>query len=232
MPRRPARPLGLFCVAAAVLSASGLLAGVSGCRLQNPGGRLQSEDEHTFPSTAHEPVTVKLIDTRDQQELWSMDVPVGQWLTIRFYNDRVDNPTKPDVMRWAVRDANSGDTRLLNQIPVPDRYSRRIVTELRAGPEYPPQSSAPDLLPMPAPATTPAPMPAATPEPAPALAPAPAPEPAPATDAPPAPSAPVEPAAPVEPTAPAAPAAEPGNPAFIRPGAADDSGTVKDPLNR
>ena len=88
------------------------------------------------------------IVVRTLEEIWSVDVPVGQKLVIRFYPDKAeDNLHNPDVMRWQVYPASQIADMLDNQMPVPAPESRRIEWELRAVPEYapdrPPVATAP-----------------------------------------------------------------------------------------
>jgi len=112
---------------------------VGGCSLMEmrPSGKLRSLDEFTYVSTPYEPITITLIDTRDNQEFWSADVPVGKKLTIRFYPNKGEGSDyAPDVMRWSIYDNKIKQTRLRNQMTVPPANSRRIDMALREGPEY------------------------------------------------------------------------------------------------
>lgn len=122
--------------------AAGLSATLAGCQAINtmkPGGRLASFDQHTYVSDTYSAKTVRLLDTRTGEEIWSMDVPVGQKLIIRFYAEKTkDNIHNPDVMRWDMIPATQLATLLDNSMPVPDRWTRRIEWELRGGPEYAP----------------------------------------------------------------------------------------------
>ncbi len=121
-----------------------LLAG--GCQqlnTQKPGGRAASLDQHTYTSTAYSPKTVRLVDTRSLEELWSVDVPVGQMVVIRFFEGKSEgNLHNPDVMRWEIIPALRGSTLLDNEMPVPAAWARRIEWELRKGPEYAPEDAA------------------------------------------------------------------------------------------
>lgn len=122
-----------------IAGASAALAG-SGCSLfeMRPGGNMRSEDQFTYVSTPYQPLTVTLIDTRDEQEFWSVDVPIGKKLTLRFYEDKGEGSDyAPDVMRWQIYEQTSYATKLRNQIPVPSALARRIDVTLREGPEYP-----------------------------------------------------------------------------------------------
>ena len=119
------------------------LASVAGCHAfatQKPGGRGTSIDQHTYASTAFEPKTVRLIDTRTHEELWSVDVPVDYKVVVKFFEDQSrDNVDNPDVMRWELMPSDSWGSLLDNQLPVPSKHARRLEFELRSAPEYAPE---------------------------------------------------------------------------------------------
>lgn len=137
-----------FCTLTAALGVGVLLAGSAGCgslATQKPGGRMASLDQHTYVSDTYSPKTVRLIDTRTLEEIWSVDVPVDYKLVIKFYdNTSKGNHENPDIMRWEVFPADMWGTLLDNQMPVPAKHARRIEWELRTGPEF-----APDEKPQP-----------------------------------------------------------------------------------
>lgn len=133
------RALALAATAAATTAT--MLTGCDLFNTQKPGGRLASLDQHTFESTTFSPKTVHLVDVRTLEEIWSTDVPVGQKLVIRFYpNKTKDNIHNPDAMRWDTIPSTQTATLLDNQMPVPPADSRRIEWEVRAAPEYAPDS--------------------------------------------------------------------------------------------
>jgi len=124
-------------VALALVGTVGLGAGCSLFEMR-PGGNMRSDDMFTYVSTPYEPVTVTLIDTRDQQVIWSTDVPIGQKLTVRFYADKAEGSLlSPDIMRWQLYDADSHSTRLKNQIPAPPPTARRLDVTYREPILYP-----------------------------------------------------------------------------------------------
>lgn len=141
----------------AALAATALLA-AGGCQSitgQQAGGRMASLDQYTYESTQYLPQTVTVVDLRDGQELWSMDVPVGYKLITRFYDNKSDNPAYPDIMRWAVVPLTRKSTLLENKIPMPDSGARRIEVAYREGPEDTPDIANPPADPfVRAPATT------------------------------------------------------------------------------
>lgn len=120
---------------AAFLSA---LLSAGGCSYM-PGGNMVSNDYFTYTSTAYQPKTLTLVDTRTGEVLWTNEIPVGQKVSVQFYENRSEgDPDFPDVMRWQVADAENGYVVLRNQIAVPDQWSRRMDMTLREVPEsYP-----------------------------------------------------------------------------------------------
>tara|TARA_Y100001933_G_scaffold28309_1_gene23661 strand:+ start:84 stop:557 length:474 start_codon:yes stop_codon:yes gene_type:complete len=141
MTRSSIRPIALSLLAAGLTVAAGCQAWST----QRPRGRMASLDQHTYASTPFEAKTVRLVDTRTAEELWSVDVPVDYKVVVRFYEDKSeDNQDFPDVMRWEIIPADDWGTLLENQMPVPSKHARRLEWELRRGPEY-----APDERPAP-----------------------------------------------------------------------------------
>jgi hypothetical protein len=132
---RPTRSL-----ASASLLATLALAGLGGCAnsMWYPGGPLRSIDQYTYESTSHYPQTVSLIDTRTDQVIWTVDVPVDQQLVMRFEKgDGDDNRITPDKMVWDVwpRGQRSGEPQY--SMNVPDATARRVDVLMRPAPEFP-----------------------------------------------------------------------------------------------
>ena len=191
--------------ALSVLALAGAAGLLGGCH--QPGGVGASLDRFTYVSEAWHPWTVNLVDTRTGETLWSVDVPVGQQITVGFREGSGPNEFKPDMMDWGLEPAGRVGGSMPNQLPVPPAHARRLEPTLRPGPETPGTATAGspfdttvnNPVPMaPAPTTAPrwdsmggrsmppaAGQPAATPAPAPAPTPAPAAEPAPASEQPP-----------------------------------------------
>jgi len=127
--------------AAALLVSCGSLAGCDLWNTQKPGGRLASLDQHTYESTEFSPKTVRLVDVRTLEEIWSVDVPVGHKLVVRFYpNKSDDNIHNPDAMRWRIYPATQLSAMLDNSMPVPGPEARRLEWEIRSTPEYAPDA--------------------------------------------------------------------------------------------
>jgi hypothetical protein len=125
---------------AAGLIAAALVAG--GCRSTTftPRGDGFSNDRFTYASTSMSPKTVTLVDTRTDETLWSLDVPVGEKLTIKF-EEVIDgeNPVYPDVMEWVVQPMQRNSWRGKQSMLVPGSEARLIEMTLRPTPEYPGQ---------------------------------------------------------------------------------------------
>lgn len=121
-------------VCATALLGSLVLGG--GCALApgfKPGGAQRSNDEYTYMSTPWEPLTVTLFDRRVQTPLWTVDVPVGSKVAIRFYANKEDSGTAllPDMMRWEIFDAEKDRARLTSAMAVPGADSRLLKVSLR-----------------------------------------------------------------------------------------------------
>ncbi|MFT5424541.1 MAG: hypothetical protein ACI89L_002336 [Phycisphaerales bacterium] len=121
--------------------------GLAGCNLTShtEGGGQNSSDTFTYASTTYQPKTVTVIDTRDGEELWSVDVPVGQKLVVQFLEGRAkkSTPENPDVMKWGLGKESQRRLSLRNSMPVPPASARRLDMSLRATPEWP-QANAGD----------------------------------------------------------------------------------------
>lgn len=123
----------------------GALAILGGCTTGGPyrsfwteGGSGSSEDAFTYVSTPHQPKTISVIDTRTGEVMWSVDVPVGQQLSMKFYHDREpDNPYAPDLLKWSLWEAGTKHGRLDNALLVPSGDARRVDISLRQSPEFP-----------------------------------------------------------------------------------------------
>lgn len=100
------------------------------------GGSGASIDEFTYVSTSQQPKTITIVDTRTQETVFAMDIPVGQQLVINF-DDKSANSDKymSGTMRWAVMPAGDRYGSKRNRLDVPPPGSRRVDMTLRDGPE-------------------------------------------------------------------------------------------------
>jgi hypothetical protein len=115
-----------------------LLAGLglqSGCAYSE-GGPGASWDRYTYVSRPHSPKTVTIVDTRTEEVVFTMDIPVGQQLVF----DIDDRPSRrgeyfSGTMSWALMPEGQGYGTLRNRVDVPPANSRRIDLDIRPGPE-------------------------------------------------------------------------------------------------
>ncbi len=95
----------------------------------------------TYESTVMRPVTIKVIDIRTEEPIFTMEVPVGQQISFHFDETGGDDAVlRPAKMSWAMWDKGTAFGSLSNSLSVPGRDARRIEYTLRAAPEYAPQS--------------------------------------------------------------------------------------------
>ncbi len=119
----PARTCRLMLVAA--------VGALSGCAYA-PGGSQTSRDEFTYVSTPDCPQTIKVIDWTTNTTIWTVDVPIGKELVMRFYDDHdPKNTTRPALMRWEILDIGSSQSDLHNAMPAPDAAHRRVDPYIR-----------------------------------------------------------------------------------------------------
>ncbi len=112
----------------------GLLGGChrpQGALIPYPGGSL------TYHSTEDRPKSVEVVDTRTDEVVFAIDIPVGKQLSITFQKDAGDDPVyRPDLLRYEVWDIGTRYGRLRNTVTVPNSHSRRVDMHLRESPEY------------------------------------------------------------------------------------------------
>jgi hypothetical protein len=117
------------------MATAGLL---GGCSAYKPGGSLASDDQFTFISEPWAPTTIALVDTRTGQTHWTVEVPVGQQVVVRFIaGEEPDNIPLPDTMRWQLMAAGKESGQLRNAMNVPPTGARRMDVSLRRAPEMP-----------------------------------------------------------------------------------------------
>jgi hypothetical protein len=111
----------------------------------SPGGNMRSTDSFTYISTPFEPLTVTLYDFRDNEPLWTVDVPVGQKVTVRFLANQAKDGTnrRPDIMQWAIYDKDKRRADLTNKMAVPGPDARLLKVSIRDGIDYPAEDPDP-----------------------------------------------------------------------------------------
>ena len=130
---RPARFLALTASLCGVAAASLL----SGCYA--PGGGLNpvTGGAQTIQSTARAVKVFQILDTRSNEAVFSLEIPVGKQFTYQFIKDRGDDPVnRPDLMKYQLFDIGKTSGRLRNGISVPDGYSRLVTWDYVPGQYY------------------------------------------------------------------------------------------------
>jgi hypothetical protein len=135
--RRIARPL-----AAAAALATLAIAGACSVPGFYEGGSRASNDLHVYVSRPHSPKTVSLVNTVSGETIWSVDIPVGQQLVVRFYDNQYKDPINSAQMNWDLMKETTSFHELKNQMPVPASAYRRLDMELRSEPELPQAADA------------------------------------------------------------------------------------------
>jgi hypothetical protein len=86
----------------------------------------------TYYSVESYPATVTIVDTRTEEPFFTIEIPVGQQLTLDFKKDEGDDPVMtPDLMVYQVFPIGTSIGRLRNSVTVPNEYSRRIDVDYR-----------------------------------------------------------------------------------------------------
>lgn len=112
------------------------LLGLGGCSYPGyyPGGSQASLDEYTYESTHDFPQSVHLIDHVSGEVIWSVHVPIGQQVVMRFYeNHDPSNTERPTLMRWEMMPRGKRFGKLNSAMPVPPYDRRRLDVQLRKG---------------------------------------------------------------------------------------------------
>lgn len=127
--------LGSLVVVAAALAVGTIL---SAC--YQPGGGWFSTSDRGFVyiSTPTRPVSITLIDTRNGEPFFHMDIPPGKQLTFKFVEGTGSGSRlQPSKLLWEVWDAHTEFGSLRNQMVCPPRSCRRIDVSFRPVPEDP-----------------------------------------------------------------------------------------------
>ena len=112
---------------------------LAGCYSPGGGWFPHSGGPQTYFSTETRPTTVTIVDTRNGETIFTMEIPVGRQLSLDFDEKQGDDPTQtPDVMRYRLFEIGTQIGMLDNSIPVPNATSRRIDVHYRPAPEAPP----------------------------------------------------------------------------------------------
>ena len=130
----------MFKRSLALATVLGAFVSISGC--YTPGGGIipNSYGSQTYFSKETRPATVELVDTRNQEVVFRMEIPPGKQLVVDFVAGGGDDPVyTPDLMRYQVMDIGTQTGRLRSSMTVPSQWSRRVDIYYREGAEYKPQ---------------------------------------------------------------------------------------------
>jgi len=128
----------------AAATGAGLL--MAGCNVQTlwkdqlrqSGPLKYSRDAHTYVSTPDQPLTITLIDTRTDEIVWSIDVPVGKQLSMMFKRDKgAEGEFMPDLLTWDLFEPRKRFGKRAQSQPVPPEGARLLDVTIRE-PEAPP----------------------------------------------------------------------------------------------
>ncbi|RMH23780.1 MAG: hypothetical protein D6693_10715 [Planctomycetota bacterium] len=124
---RTTRTLAMTLISAA------LSAGLGGCFYTRGGPWYSGDAPLTYVSTPMSPKTVSVVDTRTGETVWSMDVPAGKKLVVKFDEGEREGQTLSAVMRWRLFD-DPGAIRgkMTNETPAPPVSARRVDMTLRS----------------------------------------------------------------------------------------------------
>ncbi|MHC4975021.1 MAG: hypothetical protein ACYTF7_00265 [Planctomycetota bacterium] len=134
-----------------LLGATGTLAGCLKANSFQPSSNwyLAARGLSTYESTSWMPQTVTIVDARSGEAIWSVDVPVGQQVTIDFNEGGGTDDYYPDTMRWGFFRAGTGKGPLPYRMEVPPAGARVIEPTLRPAPEWPGETYTPGSIPDP-----------------------------------------------------------------------------------
>ena len=116
-----------------------------GCT-QKGGGLLPSAagtaSPMTWDSTAALPKTVVIVDTRTGENVFEINIPMGQQLSVQFFEhkDPQKHPEAPDIMKYTLHPLGRWVGHLDQSVPVPHAWNRRVDVFLQSQEAY----TAPD----------------------------------------------------------------------------------------
>lgn len=116
----------------------------AGCQFTGPSTLRYEDGPYFYQSYEMAPKTVTLIDLRNGEELFVMDIPAGKKLSVQFVEGAGSDPVyAPDLMKWDVWNIDDAASGHRNAMSVPAARSRRLDWAIRPGVEY--RSTPPEL---------------------------------------------------------------------------------------
>ncbi len=129
----------LTSIALASLWAVAFFALLVGCYTPAGGFNPGTGRGFVYISTPTRPVTITLVDTRNGEAFFKLDIPVGEQLTFKFVEGSGTGARmEPTKMLWSVWEAKTEFGSLNNQLICPPESCRRIDVTYRPAPEDPP----------------------------------------------------------------------------------------------
>ncbi len=112
---------------------------LTGCYTPSGGFNPGTGRGFVYISTPTRPVTITLVDTRNGEPFFKLDIPAGEQLTFKFVEGSgTGSRIEPTKMMWAVWEAKTEFGSLNNQLICPPASCRRIDVSFRPAPEDPP----------------------------------------------------------------------------------------------
>lgn len=128
------------------LAIGGIAVGLAACtHTPNNGGGVfgHAGGPVTIQSTEITQKSVRMIDLRNGEVFFSLDIPVGKQLTFDFDRGDGDDPVyTPDIMRYEVKDIGDKYGKLTNSMTAPNAESRRVDVFVKQSPQYSNQPAA------------------------------------------------------------------------------------------
>ncbi len=135
----PVCVLGKACRLQVVAMLFASLVWATGCvPYYQPGSQGFDNSVHIYSSTEHVPTTLMLVDARNNEALWTMEIPPGKWLAVQFVEGtgNPDDFDRPDTLKYQIYDAGKRFGVLRSSITVPDDRNRRLELMVRDAVEY------------------------------------------------------------------------------------------------
>jgi len=119
--------------AATALALCAVLLPTGGCFYTRGGPWYSGNAPLTYVSTPTSPKTVSVIDTRTGETVWSMDVPAGKKLVLKFDENENEGQALSASMDWRLfDDPDQIRGGMTDSTPAPPVSARRVDMTLRA----------------------------------------------------------------------------------------------------
>ena len=110
---------------------------LTACHSPKGGLMPHTGGSYTYYSTETQPKTVQIVDMRNDDVVFAINIPPGKQLTFDFIPGKGDDPVHtPDLMKWELLPLGTMTGKLRNAMTVPNAASRKIIVDLREGFEY------------------------------------------------------------------------------------------------